>query len=84
MDKESYVPLKEEYYNDKGELIRVFTADKIDTIDGIVTVTQRSMEDTKKGGKTTINFDNISYNQKIGDDVFTERYLKTPPRQFVK
>ena len=84
VDKENFLPLKEEYYDDKGELIRVFTSDQVETIDGIVTVTQRSMEDTKKGGKTTIFFDNISYNQKIGDDVFSERYLKTPPRKFIK
>lgn len=84
IDKENYLPLREEYYDDKGNLIRVFTSDSIETVDGIVTVTQRSMEDTKKGGKTIISFDNISYNQEIGDDIFTERYLKTPPRKFIK
>lgn len=83
IDKESFLPLKEEYYNDKGELIRVFTADKIDTIDNIVTVTQRTMEDVKKDQKTTVTFDKISYNIGITDDIFTERYLKTPPRKFI-
>jgi len=84
IDKATFLPLKEEYFDDKGELIRLFSSDSIETIDGIVTVTQRTMEDTKKGGKTTISFDNISYNQKIGEDIFTERYLKTPPREFIK
>ncbi len=84
IDKETFLPLKEEYYDDRGKMIRLFTSDKIETIDGIVTVTQRTMEDTKKGGKTVISFDNISYNQSIGEDIFTERYLKTPPRKFIK
>ena len=42
------------------------------------------MEDLKKERKTTIEFARIEYNQGIGDDIFTERYLKTPPRQFIK
>jgi len=83
IDKETFLPLKEEYYDDKGELIRIFTADKIDTIDGIVTVTQRSMDNVKKGQKTTVTFDKIQYNVGLTDDIFTERYLKTPPRKFV-
>jgi len=83
IDKESFLPLKEEYYDDKGELIRIFTADKIDTIDDVVTVTQRTMEDVKKDQKTTVTFDKISYNIGITDDIFTERYLKTPPRKFI-
>lgn len=84
IDKETYLPLREEYYDDKGELFRVFTADKIETIDGIVTITQRTMENTKKGQHTTIYFDSISYNKGITDDIFTERYLKTPPRKFIR
>jgi outer membrane lipoprotein-sorting protein len=82
--KESFLPLKEEYYNDKGELIRVFTAAKIEVVDGIPTVTVRTMEDLKKNQKTTVQFDEIRYNVGITDDIFTERYLKNPPREFIK
>ena len=52
IDKETYLPLKEEYYSDKGKLERIFTADKIEEIDGIQTITQRSMENVKKDQKT--------------------------------
>ncbi len=83
IDKETYLPLREEYYDKDGELIRVFTADKIETIDGIVTITQRSMENVDKGQKTTVIFDKIDYNIGVTDDIFTERFLKTPPRQFI-
>jgi outer membrane lipoprotein-sorting protein len=84
IDKVSYLPLREEYYDDKGELTRVYTADKIETIDGIETVTQRTMENVKKERKTTVHFDEISYNAGVTDDIFTERFLKTPPRKFIK
>lgn len=83
IDKENFLPLKEEYYDDKGDLIRVFRSEKVEVIDGIPTVTTRSMENVKKDQKTTIVFENIKYNVGIDDDVFTERYLKTPPRQYI-
>ncbi len=84
VDKENYLPLKEEYYNDKGELIRVFAADQVEEIDGILTVVTRTMKDIKGEQHTTITFNNIDYNTGVGDDIFTERYLKAPPRQYIK
>jgi outer membrane lipoprotein-sorting protein len=84
IDKASFLPLKEEYYDKKGELARVFTADKIEDVDGILTVTQRTMQDVKKGSKTIVTFSQIKYNQGIDDNIFTERYLKNPPRKYIK
>jgi outer membrane lipoprotein-sorting protein len=83
IDKETYLPLREEYYDNKGKLFRVFTADKIEIIDDIVTITQRTMENVKKNQKTVISFDNIEYNLGVTDDIFTERFLKSPPRKFL-
>lgn len=84
IDTTTYLPLKEEYFNDKGEMIRIFLAEKIDTINDIVTVTVRSMQDLKQERKTTVTFSSIQYNQGLVDDIFTERYLKNPPRQYIK
>lgn len=84
IDKETLLPLKEEYYDKKDNLVRVFTADKVEVIDGVPTVTIRAMENVKKGSKTIVDFSKITYDVGIEDDVFTERYLKTPPRKFIK
>jgi len=84
IDKQSLLPLKEEYYDKKDNLVRVFHAEKIEDVDGILTVTVRSMEDVKKNSKTTVQFSSIEYNLGVTDDIFTERYLKNPPRQYVK
>jgi outer membrane lipoprotein-sorting protein len=83
IDKSSYLPLREEYFNNKGEMTRIFQAEKIDTIDNIATVTVRSMQDLKQDRKTTVTFSSIKYNQGLTDDLFTERYLKNPPQQFI-
>jgi len=84
IDKVTYLPLKEEYYDNKGELLRVFTAAEIKDINGIPTITTRVMENIKKETKTIVEFTQISYDVGIEDDVFTERYLKNPPRKYIK
>lgn len=84
IDKETYLPLKEEYYNDKGELERVFLAEKIETVGGIPTVTTRSMENVKKDQKTIVEFSSIEYGIGVDESIFTERYLQNPPRQYIR
>jgi outer membrane lipoprotein-sorting protein len=84
IDKKHYLPLKEEYYNKKDELVRVFTADKIEMINNIMTPTVRKMENVKKNQHTTVEFANIQYNIGVGEEIFSERYLKNPPRKFIK
>lgn len=83
IDKENMLPLKEEYFDKKNELVKEFHADKIEVIDGITTITTRVMTDVKKGGHTTVAFNKITYNVGVKEDIFTERYLKTPPREYI-
>lgn len=84
IDKGHYLPLKEEYYNKKDELVRIFTAEKIEDIDGIMTPTIRKMENVKKKRYTLVEFKDIKFNIGVKEEVFSERYLKNPPRKFIK
>lgn len=84
IDKENLLPLKEEYYDKKGELERVFTAERVEDKQGFMTPTLRKMENVKKNQYTIVDFSNIKYNVKIGENIFSERYLKNPPREFIK
>lgn len=84
IDKENLLPLMELYYNDKGDLIRRFTAVNVEEIDGFVTMNTRKMEDLKKGSHTIVDFSSIDYDAGLTEDIFTERYLKNPPRKFLK
>jgi outer membrane lipoprotein-sorting protein len=84
VDKELLLPLREEYYDDDGELERVFRAEKVETIDGYPTVTVRSMENVQKEHKTTVTFTETTYDVGVTDDMFTERRLKNPPPELVK
>lgn len=77
------LPEREEYYDDKGELTRVFEAEEIKEIDGIQTVTKRKMTNVKKEHSTIVEFSNVEYNIGLDEDLFTERYLKAPPQKFI-
>ena len=84
IDKANMLPLKEEYFNDKDEQIREFTAEKVEEIEGNPTVTLRLMKDLKKNTHTYVEFSSIDYDTGLKEDIFTERYLKNPPRQYIK
>ena len=42
------------------------------------------MTDKNIGGNTIIEYSGVKYDAGIPADVFTERYLRKPPREYVK
>ncbi len=84
IDRENHLVLREEYYKKGDSPERVFTAEKVETIDGIATSTFRRMENLKKNQYTTVEFSDIRYDVGIDESVFTERSLKNPPREYIR
>jgi outer membrane lipoprotein-sorting protein len=83
IDKESFLPLKEEYMDKDGNVKRIFKAEEIKEIEGILTVTRRSMTDVEKGNSTVVAFNDIDYNVGLEENIFSERYLREAPRQYI-
>ena len=84
IDKTTYLPLKEEYYDVQGALYKVFTAEKVEMVGGLPAVTKRTMSNVKSGHKTEVVFEGIAYNVGLSDDLFSERYLRKPPEKWIK
>ncbi|GBE35221.1 hypothetical protein BMS3Bbin06_01759 [bacterium BMS3Bbin06] len=84
IDKKSFLPLKEEYFDMRGELSRVFTADKVQTIKGFPTITKRSMRNLQSGHRTEVTFTEVAYNVGLPDNLFSERFLKRVPQKWIK
>ena len=84
IDTTSFLSLKEEYYDRRGELYRVYTADDIKDIDGFPTVTQRTMTDLAKEHRTEVVLESVAYDVGLEEDLFTERSLRRPPNAWVK
>jgi len=84
IDKVSYLPLKEEFYDTQNDLYKQFEALEIKDINGIPTAIKRAMKNVKTGHRTEVTFQSTKYNLGIGDDIFSERYLRRPPAEWIK
>ncbi|NOX97610.1 MAG: outer membrane lipoprotein-sorting protein [Nitrospirae bacterium] len=84
IDKKTYLPLKEEFYDKQNELYRVFEALVIKDIDGFPTVTGRVMRNVKTGHRTEVTLRAVQYNLGIEDNLFSERYLRRPPLKWIR
>ena len=84
VDKASYLPLKEQYYDRRGELLKVFTADEVKTIKGFPTITKRTMKNVQSGHSTVITFEKNDYNLGLSDSLFSERFMKQPPQKWIE
>lgn len=82
--KDNFLPVKGEYYNDKNELIRTIEALAVETIQGHPTVVKSVARDLLRKGETAMEFTNVKYDIGLTDDIFTERYLRQPPTQWIK
>jgi hypothetical protein len=92
IDKENFLPLKEEYYDAQNELHRVFTADRVEDItigegdDRRVypTVMKRTMRNVKTKHRTEVTVDSVTYDLGLKDTDFSERRMRRPPRDWIR
>jgi hypothetical protein len=84
IDRETFLPMKIEYTNAAGDVYRRVEVSSVETIDGHPTVTVSRVTDLLSGGKTDMQFRYIAYDLGIPADVFTERSLRSPPREWLQ
>lgn len=82
--KTTFLPIKTEYYGPNNEIYRTYEALKVDTIDGFTTVTEAKMTDTHIGGSTHMTYSKVKYNIGLPEATFSERYLRAPPRKYLR
>ena len=80
--KTTFIPVKVEFEKG-GNVYRVGEARKVETIDGFPTVTQSVMKDLDSGAETTLDYLKVEYNIGIPDNIFTERFMRRAPRQYL-
>ena len=77
--RDSFVVIQEMYYDKRGEKLKQLIVDKLETIQGIPTVRKQTMRDLQTGHRSEVSYDQVRYNLGLGDDVFSERYLRRAP-----
>lgn len=81
IDKETFLPLKGDYYDRNGKHYRTIEVEKTGMIDGIPTVLKAKAENLDSGLSTIIEFSEVKYNVGLKENIFEERYLRRPPRE---
>jgi outer membrane lipoprotein-sorting protein len=84
IDKTMWLPLKEEYYDRRGDLARVYTAEEVKEVQGFWTAVKRSMKNVQSGHRTDVVLDDVRYKQKLSPDLFSERALRAPPAELIR
>jgi outer membrane lipoprotein-sorting protein len=84
IDKDTFLPRRAEYFDKNGQLYRIVEATKVETIEGFPTVTESVVTDLNSGGHTVNTFSNIKYNIGLSEAIFTERFLRRPPREVTR
>ncbi len=82
--KQTFIPVRTEYYDAAGNKYREYTATKVEEVDGFHTVTGSMMHDLRTGSKTTLTYTGVKYNVGLPGDLFTERYLRRAPMQYLR
>ncbi len=84
IDRQTFLPLRAEYYDASGERYREVEALEIDTVQGSPTVMIAEARDLKSGSTTRNEFRKVEYDIGLKEQVFTERFLRRPPREVVR
>ena len=92
IDRKTFLPLKEEYYDAQNRLQRIFTADLIEEIavgEGderrvYPTVTKRTMRNVRTGHRTEVYVTSVTYDLGLEDADFSERRMRRPPRDWIR
>jgi outer membrane lipoprotein-sorting protein len=84
IDRKTFLPIRIEYTNAGGKVYRRVEVLETKEIDGHPTVVSSRTSDLSSGGHTDMQFRYIAYDLGMPTEVFTERSLRNPPRQWLK
>jgi outer membrane lipoprotein-sorting protein len=84
IDKATMLIVREEYYDKKDEQTKLFEVLAIEEHDGYPTAVTRRMTTPRKDNTTDITFSDVQYDVGVDEDIYSERYLKSPPKEYIQ
>lgn len=84
IDKKTFMPMKMEYFDEKDKKYRIIEALGVEIIEKKPTVVLSKVTDHRRESTTEMAFSNIDYDIGLDKDIFTERYLRRPPREAIR
>lgn len=75
------VPLKQEFYSEGGELLKVMEGSNVKSFGSRTIPTQLVMKNVKReNSKTTLKYDEVAFDETIPDSIFTQENLRKPAK----
>ena len=84
INKETFLPMTVEYFNEKGEVYRRMDVAEVEEVQGIPTVMKSKISNLETGSVTYMEFRRPVYNIGVPEEVFTSRSLRNPPREWLE
>lgn len=83
INKGTFLPIKAELFDKNGKHYKTIEALEVTEIQGLATITKMKATDLNSGGNTVSIFSDVEYDIGLDDGIFTERFLRRPPRQYM-
>jgi outer membrane lipoprotein-sorting protein len=80
IDKKTFMPMRAEYLDKSGKKYREVEAVETKEVQGYPTVVKSRVRDLASGGETVSVFSDVAYDIGLSENIFSERYLRRPPR----
>ena len=77
VDKETFVVMKQSFFDARGVQFKYFLAKKLEKIQDIWTVTHSEMQDVVNQRSSSLIFNKVRYNAGLGDALFQQSIMKT-------
>jgi len=81
--KATFIPV-EIKFEKGGQVYRSAKVEAVKDIQGFKTVTKSRMTDVASGSNTVLEYSTVEYDVGLDDSIFTERYLRNAPQEFIK
>ena len=84
IDATTFLPMLAQYYDRSGQLYRKVEALEVVDVQGYPTVTVAQASDLVSGSVTRNEFSQVRYDLGLKAKIFTERFLRRPPREVTR
>ncbi len=81
--KGTFLPVKI-VFEKNGKAYRTAETLAVDTVQGFPTVVKAKMSDENIGGATVMEYEKVEYEVGLPEELFSERYLRKAPRQYLR
>ncbi len=75
IDPQERVLMRTQFFDAHGKLLKVWTVDQLEKIDGVLTPRKQTMKNVQEGTESTLEINEIEYNADIPDDLFQRSQL---------